>query len=186
MADTDRWIKTAAIVAAAALLAGCLTSKTPLLNDANAKAKPLAPGAYESCAMGERDANGAPDCKPVRISVEGALYSIEPQGENASLGRFRPLGTKAFLAQMWEEGDSGYFYFYAVKTSDGVKMAMVTCPDIPKRTRDSLVKSGAMTVSTDGQACEVSTLKGAERAAKAFGRPLNDASNWTVFKRTGA
>lgn len=182
---TPSWMKTTIAAAAAALLASCMTSRTPLLNDINAKATPLQPGAYQSCAEGERGDDGAPDCKPLRISLEGVLYSFDPQGEDGNLGRFRPLGGKAFLAQMWEEGDEGYFYFYVVKTPDGAKMAMVSCPDIPKRTRDSLVKAGGMTVSSDGQSCEVTTLKAAERAAKAYGRTPDAASSWSVLKRTG-
>lgn len=185
MADAVRLIKIAAAAAVAALLSGCLTSDTPLLNDTNAKAKPLSPGAYQSCDVGEPDESGAPECRAVVVTLEGALYSIAPQGEDVTLARFKSLGSKAFLAQMSEEGEGGFFYFYVVKTADGVKMSMVDCPEIPQRTRDSLVRSGGLEVSSDGRSCTAKTLRAAERATKAYGRTLSDASNWTVLKRTG-
>lgn len=173
--------KSAMIAVIALLLAGCLTSDRPLLNDQNAMGTPLAPGAYQSCVVGEGEQE---DCRTVTVSRDGALYTFEPQGEDASMARFRALGAKSFLAEMWEEGEGAYFYFYALKTADGAKLAMVSCPDIPARTRDSLMKSGALTVSSDGRSCEALTLRAAERAARAFGRRLTAGSNWMVLKRT--
>lgn len=163
---------------AAACLSGCLVSEQPLLSDANARATPLAPGRYQAC--GEDN-----DCKPLTVSRDGALFSFEPQGEDASLGRFRPLGRGAFLAQMWEDGDGSFFYFYAVKTKSGAKMSMVGCGDISEKTRASLVKSGDLSVSDDGSTCTAKTLKGAERAARDYGRRLSSESAWTVLTRTG-
>lgn len=173
--------KSALIAVIALALAGCLTSNRPLLNEQNARGMPLAPGAYQSCVAGEGEPE---DCKTLTVSRDGALYTIEPQGEDASRARFRALGTRSFLAEMWEEGEGVYFYFYALKTADGAKLSIVSCPDIPVRTRDSLVKSGVLTVSSDGRSCEASTLKAAERAARAYGRSLSAGSNWMVLMRT--
>ena len=171
-------LKFVTVLAATACLSGCLVSEQPLLNDANAKATPLAPGRYQAC--GEDN-----DCKPLNVSRDGALFSFEPQGEDASLGRFRSLGRGSFLAQMWEEGDGSFFYFYAVKIKTGVKMSMVGCGDIGEKTRASLVKSGDLSVSDDGATCTAKTLKGAERATRDYGRRLSSDSAWTVLTRTG-
>ncbi|MBY0421245.1 MAG: hypothetical protein K2Q06_03000 [Parvularculaceae bacterium] len=170
----------AAVVVFALSLAGCLTSEAPLLNDQNAKATPLTAGDYESCQV-ERDA--APDCRTVKVSLEGVLYTFETAGEDPSLGRFRPIGRNTFLAQFWEESDSSYFYFYGVKTPDGAKLSMVSCGDVPQRTRDRLVKSKDLAVSSDAVTCTAKTLKGAERATRDYGRRLKDDSQWMILKR---
>lgn len=168
------------LVAVALTLGGCLTSEAPLLTDANAKATPLAPGAYEACQTEE---GAAPDCRTIKVSLEGALYTFETAGEDPSLGRFRPLGRDKLLAQFWEEGDSSFFYFYGMKTADGVKLSMVSCGDVPQRSRDRLVKSKDLAVSTDAVSCTALTVKGAERATRDYGRRLKEGSQWMILKR---
>ena len=171
-----RIVRLAAACVAALALSGCLVSEEPLLSDANAGAAPIAPGRYQAC--GESD-----DCKALRVSVEGGVYTFEPEAEDASLGRFRPLGRDAYLAQMWEDGDHSYFYFYAVKTKTGAKLSMVSCADVSAATRARLTKSGDLAVSGDGTTCTAKTLKGAERAARDYGRRLGKDADWTVLTR---
>lgn len=168
-----------AMFAAAATLAltGCLVSDRPLLNDANAKAAPFEPGRYEVCAEDN-------DCKTLKISRDGALFSFEPEGEDATLGRFRPLGRDSFLAQMWEEGDGSYFYFYVVKTRVGAKLSMVACEDVSEKIRARLVRSGDLEVSSDTSTCTARTMKGAERAARDYARRRGPDSAWTVMTLT--
>jgi hypothetical protein len=165
-------------IAAAVALSGCLVSEQPLLNDANAKAKPLAPGRYEACGEDE-------DCKTLKITHEGALYSLEPAGEDTTMARFRALGGGAHVAQMWEEGDGSYFYFYVVKTKDGAKLSMVACDDVSEKTRARLVKSGDLEVSSDASTCTAKTLKGAERATRDYGKRRDNDSDWTVLTWKG-
>lgn len=162
-----------AIVAAIAL-SGCLVSEQPMLNEASAKATPLAPGRYEACGEDK-------DCKALKITREGPLYSFEPEGEDATMARFRALGRSAYLAQMWEEGDGSYFYFYVLKTKTYAKLSMVACDDISENARAQLVKSGDLEVSSDGSTCTAKTLKGAERATRDYGKHRGKDSAWTTL-----
>lgn len=169
-------VRAGVAVAAAAALSGCLVSETPLLDDANAKATPLAAGTYEACGEDK-------DCKTMKVTLEGVVYGFEPADDKASLGRFRSLGGGAYLAQMWEEGDGSYFYFYARPTKSGAKLAMIGCDEIPASTRAGLVKSGDLKVSGDDTTCTALTLKGAEKAARGWARKHGRGGDWTVLTR---
>lgn len=171
-----KFVKMIAAAAAALALSGCLVSERPLLSAANAKATPLAPGRYEACGEDK-------DCKMMNVTRESALYTLDPDGdEHASMARFRPLG-RGYLAQMWEDGDSAFYYFYAEKTKGGARLTMVTCPEISDGARKRLVKSKDLEISTDGSTCTAKTLKGAARAARDFVGRRTAESGWTVLTR---
>lgn len=152
---------------AAAMLAGCLVSETPLLNDLNAPARPLDAGPHMSCQY-ENGEDG--DCLPLDVSVRGALYVFQPleEGEDPTLARFRALSGGGFLVQMSGEEGGGYWYFYADRLKDGVRLVMIDCENLPAKLRDRLAAKGALVVEDGGRSCVAKTLAGAEQAAKAY------------------
>lgn len=149
-------------------VSGCLTSETPLLTDETARATPLEPGLYDACSTSDDAGKGG--CHEVTVRLEGVLYSFESPGEDASLGRFRSLGGRKYMAQMWEDGDTSYLYFYAEKTKDGARLAMVSCADVPSDTRARLAAKGGLAVTSDAAVCTARDLKSAEGAVRAYGR----------------
>jgi len=155
------------VIAALLGLSACLVSENPLLNDDNARGKPLTPGAYESCQYEEGNEG---DCVPLDISREGALYRFQPleEDEEPTLVRFRPIGRGGFLAQMWSEDDGGYWYFYADRKQGALRMIMIDCQSLPAALRDGLVSKGDLEVEDDGKTCVAKTLSGAEKAAGAY------------------
>ena len=158
----------AAVCAAVALsLSACLISDQPLLDPANAGAAPLEPGSYESC---ERDDDGdMDDCAPLDIAREDGVYRLQPlDDEEATLALFRPIGGGAFLAQMWGESDSDYFYFYADAREGALRLVMIECADLPEKLRASLSRRGALEIDDGGETCVAKTLNGAEAAARAY------------------
>lgn len=152
---------------AAATLAGCLVSETPLLNDLNAHARPLKPGPYMSCQY-ENGAQG--DCLPLDVSLRGALYVLQPReaDEDPTLARFRAMPGGGFLAQMSGEEGGGYWYFYAERKDGALRLTMIECEQLPPMLRDRLARKGALTVEDGGRTCVANTLAGAEAAAKAY------------------
>lgn len=152
---------------AAAMLAGCLVSETPLLNDLNARARPLDAGLHQSCQH-EHGEQG--DCRPLDVSLRGALYVLQPleHDEEPTLARFRAMSGGGFLAQMSGEEGGGYWYFYADRREDGVRLVMIECESLPATLRDGLARKGALALEDNGRTCVANTLAGAEAAAKAY------------------
>lgn len=164
----QRMTNLAAAFAAALTLSACLISDAPLFTAQNARATPLAPGAYDACD--EPVSADLPPCKEMTVSHnEQGLYRLTVADEDgATLARFKAVGANLWAAQMWEAGDESYHYFVATKHQDRFLLSMIACEKLPKALRDRFAASGDMEVDADASTCRVKTVKAVIAATKAY------------------
>lgn len=165
-----------ALSAAAALLAGCLTSKGLLFTETNARATPLGVGTYEVCQI---EKNGPPtDCKDVAVTRDATgkyLFQIDEPGEGPTFGRFKSgVGQGAFAAQLWGEDDEDPFYFLGWREGETFAISMIDCETLPAAWKDRYKKKGQLEVS--GGTCTVSAARAVVSAAKEY-RKTDPAKN---------
>ncbi|MGE0410056.1 MAG: hypothetical protein AB7P23_12445 [Amphiplicatus sp.] len=159
---------TVAAVAAGLFLAGCLVSKTPLLDAKNARERPVGAGAYMACQV-DADAE-EPDCQRTEISIaeDGLHRFFMPEEDETSYIRFGRLAPGALLAQAYEADDDSYYYFLAEREGEGLALTLIACSEIPRRVRAKYQKRGEMTVDEDATVCDATTLGAVKAAAKAY------------------
>lgn len=162
----------AAAVAGAGLLAGCLVSETPLLDETNGRAAPFEPGRYEVCSKGgEDDADEADDCVFADITRDetGQYRILADEDDEAVLARFRRIERDVFLVQFRGEDDDDNFYLVGEPEGAGFVIGLIMCDEVSETFIDSYAKRGEIEVDTDFvTACAAKTLRAAEAVAKAW------------------
>ena len=178
---------TAALSILVLALTGCLTSEEPLFTKANARATPLAIGAYEVCQI-EKD--GPPEeCNEVAVTRDATgeyTFQIDEPGEGPTYGRFRSgAGGGAFAAQLWSASDNTPFYFLAWREGDAFAMSLIECDALPAAWKDRYTAKGQLEVS--GATCTVSSVKAVVSAASEY-RKTDPAANGNrlVYKKKSA
>ena len=164
------------VFAASLFLAACLVSEEPLLDQRTGRAKPFESGAYQACEISE---GHEADCRKTEISRdETGLYRFAAENEEeASFLRFRRLARGAWLAQISEEGDEGYFYFLAEQDGGSVALTMILCKGVPETVRQHFVARDEMHVDDDASTCNAKSLSAVMASAQAFraaGKPGAD------------
>ena len=177
----------AALLMPALALAGCLTSKEPLFTKANARATPLAAGAYEVCQI---EKNGPPEeCNEIAVTHDATgeyTFQIDEPGEEPTYGRFKSgAGRGAFAAQLWSASDDTPYYFLAWREADAFAMSLIECDALPAAWKDRYAAKGQLEVS--GATCTVSSVKAVVSAAGEY-RKTDPAANGNrlVYKKKSA
>lgn len=175
----------AAILAAALVLSGCLTSDTLLFNPGNASSRALADGAWRAC---EADGESEPDCQTVEISSNATgLYKFSiAEDDEATLARFRSIGAGAWAAQLWGGGDENPFYFLVTRKGAEWIFVMIDCEALPERFKSKSVARGELEIR-DGSTCVAKTAGAVAAAARAFrGTSAAAAGTRVVYTRLSA
>ena len=165
--------KNLSIFVVALALTGCLVSEEPILDASNGKAKPIDPGNYMSCPIGDDAGEG--DCEPLKVTHDATgLYLFAGDDEEPMEFRFRKIARNAYAAQV-KEDDDGYMYYYARGDSDAFQLTLMMCKALPDKTRTRLIARGSLTPD-DGEfeSCNVNDFHGLKKAAKAYHRGVED------------
>ena len=172
----------AIVVSAALALAGCLVSETPVLDERTGKAKPMKPGAYVMCPVGDEASED--DCERFAISIDdtGLYRFVKDAGdEDDAEMRFRRIGRRAYAVQS-KEGSDEYAYYFGRGDSKRFELTMMMCAALSEKTRSRLIESGDLsTDSEDFDTCKVNTLRGLTDAARDYLRGRTDDGEEKIF-----
>lgn len=151
------------------ILGGCLVSETPVLDASNGRATPLKQGVYLSCEAGEDEPEG--DCVEFSVSYDktGGYMFLVDDDDPVEI-RFRRVGRRGYAVQE-SDADAGFVFYYALKTSQGLRLIMMQCADLPDRLRARLIQNGDMSSDDDSfETCTVHNLRAVAAAARAYHR----------------
>ena len=164
------------------MLSGCLISDEPVLNASNGRATPVEPGAYQIC---EEDEDGEEaNCEEFNISLDqSGLYKFDAEDEEPTQMRFRRVGRRGYAAQLLEDDDDTYIYYYGSGDSDLFRLTMMLCADLPDRKRQRLIDKGDLQSDDENfETCRVQTLKGLTTAARIYHRDQDESDEELTLK----
>ncbi len=162
-----KFFKRLAIAGAGIALGGCLVSDEPLFDAETGSAPALASGRYQACS--EPAETEEPDCQTISVQRrDDGAYEFVVEETDTILVRFHAMGGADYAAQFADDEGDGYQYYWAQKSGEALRLAMIWCAALPDELRAAMRTDGLIAYKDGESTCTALTAEAVVKAAGAY------------------